>query len=196
MNLLPSTTCLFVRSLCLLDACHNRNQELRSQPQRFSEVKSGLWMCFRVGNPPACDKGLPDTKRVRKESVFGTSGPGEPKSPKRVHPEVRKESKNAASHSFGTPGCTLLGLWGYPWREGDSFGFGTQKAWEAPTYKNGETEEEPYTVGRQTWQTLQTAEKTLGVLPFGALPLRLFASKECRLVPHNFWLWRVPCCTR
>ena len=87
-----------------------------------------------LGNPPAWHRGLPDPSRpgTPKESEKspkgcpGASGAGEPQSPQRVRPGVRKESKNAASDSFWTLfgprgalfGDTLLDSFGLFWGSG------------------------------------------------------------------------------
>ena len=55
---------------------------------------------FGPGAPKDFEK---SSKRVRK-GCPGAFGPGEPQSPQRVHPGVRKESKNGASDSFGPEG--------------------------------------------------------------------------------------------
>ena len=82
-----------------------------------------------LGTPPPGTEGsralrARNPKRVRKESVrvSGASGSGETQSPQRVRPGVRKESKNAASDSFRTPGCTLWGVWAPPGPLGPSPG--------------------------------------------------------------------------
>ena len=52
-----------------------------------------------IGNSPAWHRVLPGTPKESEKSPKGcpgASGPGEPQSPQRVRPGVRKESKNAA----------------------------------------------------------------------------------------------------